>query len=637
MDPLQASSPATAAPLSEQQFAAVFEFAGVAMVLLDTRSRVLKVNRAMCRMLGRTEAQLMAAQPLDVGHPDDVKRDRELRALMVAGTFPSYQFDKRYRHADGRTVWGHQTCTLVRDRQGRPSQFIVQVQDITEQKAAEAALRESEERFRATFEQAALGIAHIGLDGRMLRANRKLCEMHGYTREELVGRAASDLMADQGASARADVARLVDGQADSYTAERRFVRRNGEVYPVRVSVSLVRSEAGEPYFISFIEDMSERQAAQRRIREQAEMLDQASDAIVVHGIDRAVRYWNQGAERLFGWRAEQVVGRTFSEILGPDSVIDDEARRQLLERGHWVAQVRCRAADGRVLDVERRFSVIRDDEGRSAAVLSVNTDVTERLRAQRELETLNSALEQRIRERTAQLEESNDELRTFAYSLAHDLRAPLAAIDGFSSELARRWGEGLDEPGRHYLGRVRAGVRQMSDLTDAMLSLTHLSQAPLLRQAVDLSAAAQGWLHGMREQHPGRSVDVVIADTPRAQGDARLLADLMENLLGNAWKFTGGRRDARIEFGSQPDASGGTVYFVRDNGAGFDPAYADKLFTPFQRLHTASEFPGTGIGLAIVRKIVSRHGGRVWAESQPGCGATFFFTLAEPADRAPPG
>jgi signal transduction histidine kinase len=272
---------------------------------------------------------------------------------------------------------------------------------------------------------------------------------------------------------------------------------------------------------------------------------------------------------------------------------------------------------------------VRDEQGQPVAVLSVNADVTARVQAQRELEALNAALEERIRERTAQLEHSNEELRTFAYSMAHDLRAPLAAIDGFSLELSRRLGEQADPTSRHYLQRVRAGVKLMADLTDAMLSLAHLSDAPLLRQAVDLSAVAQAWLADAREREPRRRVDVHIAPTPRAEGDVRLLTDVLDNLLGNAWKFTAGREDARIEFGADEGDQGQPVYFVRDNGAGFDPAYADKLFAPFQRLHTAGEFPGTGIGLAIVRKIVLRHGGRVWARSREGQGACFYFTIGE--------
>jgi PAS domain S-box-containing protein len=627
--------PETGSPLTEQQFAAAFEFAGVGMALLDTSSRVLKVNRALAQMLGRPPTELLAATLADLAHPEDVERDRQLRALMLAGTFPSYHFDKRYLHARGHVVWGHQTCTLVRDEQGRPAHFIVQVQDLSDRQAAEAALRESEERFRATFEQAALGIAHVALDGRFLRVNRRLCELYGYSREELLARNAHTLMVDEGRASRADLQRLLDGRAGSYTAQRQFMRKDGSVYPARVSVSLVRSQLGEPYVISFIEDISREIDDQRRIREQGQMLDQASDAIVVHEMDRRIRYWNRGAERLFGWRGDEAVGRRFSELLGEESGLSRAERHAMVARGHAVAQVRCRAADGRLLEVERRFSVIADEQGRPAAVLSVNTDITGRLHAQRELVDLNSALEDRIRQRTAQLEESNEELRTFAYSLAHDLRAPLAAIDGFSSELERRLGEGLDAGSRHYLSRVRAGVRMMSDLTDALLSLARLSQAPLLRQSVDLSALAESWAQAQREREPAREVEAVIAPTPRAQGDARLLADLLENLLGNAWKFSGRCSRARVEFGAEASPQGETVYYVRDNGAGFDPAYAGKLFIPFHRLHTAAEFPGTGIGLAIVRKIVTLHGGRIWAEAREGEGATFRFTLAA-APAAPP-
>jgi signal transduction histidine kinase len=280
-----------------------------------------------------------------------------------------------------------------------------------------------------------------------------------------------------------------------------------------------------------------------------------------------------------------------------------------------------------LLNLERRLTVIRDEEGEPTAVLSVNTDVTQRLAAEREIRMLNTALETRVRQRTQQLEESNEDLRTFAYSLAHDLRAPLGAIDGFSRQLDLQLAGKLDDKSRHYLGRVRAGVKLMTDLTEALLSLARLSKADLLRQSVDLSAVARAWHHRMSELEPDRKVTVLIADTPRVEGDVRLLSDLLENLLGNAWKFSSARAQAQIEFGARADAAGQPVFFVRDNGAGFDPAYAGKLFTPFQRLHGQHEFPGTGMGLAIVRKIVLRHGGWVWGESNGSEGASFYFTL----------
>jgi PAS domain S-box-containing protein len=623
------------APIDEQQFTAAFEFAGVGMALLDVSSRALRVNRAFCLMLGRTAGELLGRGLMDMCHPDDAGRDAQLRDLMLAGKLPSHQFEKRYLHKDGHTVWALQTSTLVCDGQARPTHFIVQVQDLSERRAAEAALRDSEERFRATFEQAALGILHIGLDGRLLRANRAACEMHGFSLREMLALHADDLLGAPVQGRDADVRSLMEGTAKSYAAERIFRRKDGSTYPARIVVTMVRSEDGSSYFASIVEDLSAQKEAQRRIREQAQMLDQANDAIIVHSVDRRIRAWNRGAQRLFGFTAEQAIGRTLAELVGQESALPEQERLRMLEEGFGVAQVRCTHADGRLLEVERRFTVVRDEQGRPTAVLSVNTDVTARLQAQRELEALNTELEQRVHERTAQLEHSNEELRTFAYSLAHDLRAPLAAIDGFSLELARRLGDMPDATSRHYLSRVRAGVKLMSDLTDAMLSLAHLSDAPLLQQAVDLSAVAQAWHAAAREREPARNVQMVIGPTPRALGDVRLLTDVLENLLGNAWKFTSRCADARIEFGAREAGPGRPVYFVRDNGAGFDGTYADKLFAPFQRLHAAGDFPGTGIGLAIVRKIVLRHGGRVWAQSREGEGACFYFTLGEGEEAAP--
>lgn len=382
--------------------------------------------------------------------------------------------------------------------------------------------------------------------------------------------------------------------------------------------------------------MDQRPNADPSNAEQAELLELARDALVIHDVDRTIRYWNAGAERLFGYTAAQAVGQSFHGLMGPAAALSPSSHLQLLAQGEWTGELECFAADGTVLTVERHCKVRYDAQGRPATVLAVNTDVTERRRAEKEIVLLNNLLEQRIRRRTAQLEESNEDLRDFAYSLAHDLRAPLSSIDGFSAQLEQRLADRLDARETHYLRRVRAGVQLMSDLTDGLLALADTSHTPLQHQSVDLTALARTITERLHEQEPGRQVALDLQDTPVAQGDARLLADVLENLIGNAWKFSAARRETQIAFGSEPGLAGTTCYFVRDNGAGFDPHYDYKLFSPFQRLHSSREFKGTGIGLAIVRKIVSRHGGRVWAEGQPGEGATFYFTLHEPASLRQP-
>jgi len=505
-------------PISEQQFASAFEFAAIGMAVLGPDSYVRGVNRALCEMLGYTRQQMLELPPYALSHPDEWQEELNQRGQLLAGKSSIYECERRLRRHDGSQVWGHVTCALVRDEGGSPVHFIVQVQDISQRKVAEAALRESEERFRAS---------------------------------------------------------------------------------------------------------------NRRLREQAELLDHARDAIVVHDLDRTIRYWNLGAQRMFGFSREQAEGRTSDSLMGPGATLPPDAAAELLEQGEWIGQLECVDAAGRMLTVERRCTVMRDNDGRATGVLAINTDVTERRRAEKEIVLLNNLLEQRIRKRTAELEESNEDLRDFAYSLAHDLRAPLASIDGFSAQLEQRLSQQLDDKSRHYLRRVRAGVKLMSDLTDALLALADLSNTQLLHQGVDLSSVARGVVERLREHQPDREVTVIIEETARTQGDVRLLTDVMENLLGNAWKFTSKRPRAQIVFGGQSWPNGSYLYHVKDNGAGFDPAYAYKLFGPFQRLHTSNEFEGTGIGLAMVRKIVSRHGGRVWAESIPGEGASFYFTLNE--------
>lgn len=269
---------------------------------------------------------------------------------------------------------------------------------------------------------------------------------------------------------------------------------------------------------------------------------------------------------------------------------------------------------------------LRNDQGKIVALLSSGEDISGRKRAEEEIRLLNRTLEMRVKERTAELATINKELEAFSYSVSHDLRAPLRGIDGFSGILEEEYSGKLDSEARHYIKRIRGATAKMSQLIDDLLALSRVTRSRITVRKVNLSGIVNTIAANLHQVDPMRTVSLNIEDNVMVKGDFHLLSILMENLLGNAWKFTAHNDKAKIEFGVQKD-DGKTVYFVRDNGAGFDMAYAGKIFDAFQRLHTESEFPGTGIGLATAQRIVRRHGGIIWAESRVREGSAFFFTL----------
>ena len=376
-----------------------------------------------------------------------------------------------------------------------------------------------------------------------------------------------------------------------------------------------------------------RQAA-LKLREQASLMDQAQDAIMVRNLDGTLRFWNKGAERLFGWSAEEVLGKTMQPQMYRDPEAMRWARDQIMASdGLWTGQLEKLAKDGSLVAVEARWSVVHDEQGRVNGMLGINTDIRERRRAHEEIMLLNASLEERVNRRTAQLKAANQQLEAFSYSVSHDLRSPLSAIAGFSALLDKTLATSASDPqaerGRHYLTRIRSGVAQMGELIDAMLLLAQVSRASMRWEAVDLSALASDLLAGYEERDPARATVLRIEPGLQAEGDPRLLRQLLDNLLGNAWKFTQRKPLAEISVGRETGSAGETVYFVRDNGAGFDMAYAEKLFGAFERLHAASEFAGHGVGLATVQRIVARHGGSIRGESTQGQGASFYFTLGK--------
>ncbi len=269
---------------------------------------------------------------------------------------------------------------------------------------------------------------------------------------------------------------------------------------------------------------------------------------------------------------------------------------------------------------------LRDEAGTIIGVIAVNQDITALKKAEAEIVTLNAELEQRVAERTAQLEMANQELEAFSYSVSHDLQAPLHHIAGYSRALLEDYRGRFDEAGERYLLKICTATERMEQMISALLSLSRLNQGTIQKQGVNLSDLVREVCSELKGTDPERLVTLAIQEGVVVEGEARLLRSVMENLLENAWKYTMGRELARIEFG-ELTTEDGRVFYLRDNGAGFSMEYAAKLFTPFQRLHSNQEFPGIGIGLATVQRIIRRHGGRIWAESTPGSGTTFYFTL----------
>jgi PAS domain S-box-containing protein len=341
---------------------------------------------------------------------------------------------------------------------------------------------------------------------------------------------------------------------------------------------------------------------------------------------RRILETNPALQNMLGYTADELCGMELHEIVAhAREDVEANVERTLREGTRFIRERKYRRKDRSVVEVEIAASVI--DYGGKKVICAAIRDITERKQAEEAMRRFNEELEDRVRRRTAQLQAANEELEAMSSSVSHDLRAPLRAMTGFAQILKEDYGDGLDEAGRDHLRRIQEAGQRMGAMIDGLLDLSQLTRREMRREEVDLSALAGGVAEDLRRADPQRRVRFAVAEGLSIVGDAGLLRVVLENLLENAWKFTSKEPEALIEFGAV-EREGRPAYYVRDNGVGFDEAYAEGIFDPFRRLHGEEEFEGKGVGLATVARIVRRHGGDLWAEGEVGWGATFFFTLS---------
>ena len=614
----------------EARFRATVESAPTAMVMIDQTGTIVLVNSELERLFGyahdgllRHKIEVLIPERFRTGHP-------ALRTQYFADP-------QSRRMGQGRDLFGLRQdgsefpieigLNPVQTDEG--SFVLAAIVDISERKRLES-------RFRATVESAPTAMVMIDQSGRIVLVNAELKRLFDYGSDELLGQKVETLIPQRfraghsglrSAYAAAPEARRMGQGRDLFG-----LRRDGSEFPVEIGLNPVTTDEGA-FILAAVVDISERNRQTAELRESEErfrlLIESVRDyAIFMLDHEGHVVTWNTGAERIKGYEAAEIVGKHFSCFYTEADVRKGAPMNELAMargEGRYEAEGWRLRKDGSSFLAQVIITPLLDASGDLRGFAKVTRDITEPRRAQQEILRLNVDLENRVRERTAQLEAANRELEAFSFSVSHDLRAPLRHIDGFAHMLKEDAAQ-LDDQTRHHVDVIAESARRMGRLIDDLLAFSRLGRNALIKIRADMNALAQRALEEARGNQPNQA-QITIGSLPPACVDPSLMHQVWVNLLSNAFKYSATRgSEARVELTGE--ACGAVSrYWVRDNGVGFDMRYAGKLFGVFQRLHTPQEFEGTGVGLAIVQRIVQRHGGRIWADAEPGKGAVFTIEL----------
>jgi PAS domain S-box-containing protein len=592
--------------------------------------RYLGVNRAWEQLFGIPASQFVGQKVADLYPQAPAIAERHARMddeLYAKGGGQSYEIPIATRSGEVRDTIYYKSTYAGPD--GRVAGLVGTIVDITDRKRAEAALRESEARYRSTFELAGSGVAHIGLDRRFIRVNRRLCEMLGYSEAELLGRTGRQMShPDDLDVINSQRPALYAGKLERVHVEKRYLRKDGSTLWVAFSMVVERDASGKPlYEIAIYDDITARKRTDEALRESEERFRQTfelagSGMAHVDLQGRFVRV-NRRLCTILGRSESELIGRSVKEISHPDDRDVTDRERARVHAGevdvvHF--EKRYLRADRATVWVDLAVALARDARGKPLYEIAVFDDITVRKNAESALHAAH-----------AELKRSNAELEQFAYVASHDLQEPLRMVSSYTQLIQRRYGDKLDGDAKEFMHYVVDGAARMKQLIEDLLAYSRVGTKGKEFREIEVEAALKRAVTNLRAAIEEAGASVTWDPLPRVSGDDVQLAQLFQNLVGNALKFRGAGVP-RVHVSCSEKNSEWEIG-VADNGIGIEPQYFERIFMVFQRLHTKGDYPGTGIGLAICKKVVERHGGRIWVESTLGEGSRFLFTL--PKHRKP--
>jgi PAS domain S-box-containing protein len=606
-------------------------------IAVHSDGKLLFLNSAGADLIGVPASDLIGKPVLDMIRSEDREDVADRLARFDESGVAGKLRTQRLLRADGTTV-EVEAIGLATRYQGQPAVQVV-IQDLTARSRASDALRASEERYRSLVENITSVLFSLDRTGNITYISPVIERISSYTPAEMMGVGFARFIHPEDLPELAERI-LPKHSARMNGAEFRVFDKEGKVRWLRAATRRALTDGKFSGVTGIFTEITEYKLAQAAL-EQSEkqyraLFENAHEIIFTHDLAGNFQSVNPATTVATGYSAAELLAMNVGQLLSPDSLIVVQDLLANLPRGSEALTTHestVLAKDGRevILEISPRGSY--DSDGVLIGVQGIARDITERKKDQEEIRLLNQDLERRVLDRTEQLQTAFEELDVFCSSVSHDLRAPLRVIEGFSHVFLEEYGAEQNDQARYYVERVHAASARMDHLIQGLLDLARVSRTPVKREPVDLSEMARSIGNELTHIYRGRVIDFVFAAHLPDIGDPVLLRTVLENLLDNAWKYTSKHATARIEMGVT-FREGERVYFVSDDGAGFDMEHAGKLFGEFQRLHPLTEFVGTGIGLATVRRIVERHGGRIWAEATVEGGATFSFTLGSPTDVA---